>query len=245
MCGCRKNLPIGAPSAGPRRNASRGGPTSAPPATAASRPAAAASRPAAAASRPAAAPSAAAPSVAATAHSVGAPPTATRSAVSASMPEPVLEVAYWGPRVWKLLHTLAERVGMSGRAIADSDAGNALNYIIQRLPEVLPCSECSTHAATYLLANKFNASGRIGKDLQSYVRDYLFAFHNTVRERKGQTPFTMEEYTGLYKEYTQLDSNELRDTLRRAVFYRIIRSELHMNWAIALHKLKLMLGMPS
>ena len=156
-----------------------------------------------------------------------------------------MEVTYWGPRKWKLLHTLAERIGKSGSAMADNDAAIAMNFIINNLPLVLPCHECSTHASTYLLANKFNAAGKMGTDLQNYVRDYLFTFHNSVSGRKSQTQITKEEYGGLYKDYVQKDSDELRDSLRRAVFYRIIKSDNYINWAMKVHKLKLSLGMPS
>jgi len=107
----------------------------------------------------------------------------------------------WGPILWKYLHCVAEKIGMSGNAIVDTDQANYMETLLTMLPLVLPCKECQAHAATYiglhpvpLLRGLYNTS------LRNAVREWLFAFHNAVRMSKEQPILvsTVEECEALY-----------------------------------------------
>jgi hypothetical protein len=93
----------------------------------------------------------------------------------------------WGPILWKYLHCLAEKTGMSGNVIVDVDQANYIETIITSLHLILPCTECQQHAAAYISANPFpSLKGLMGDHLRSTVRNWLFGFHNSVRTRNGQ-----------------------------------------------------------
>jgi hypothetical protein len=93
----------------------------------------------------------------------------------------------WGPIVWKYLHCLAEKIGMSGNSIVDGDQANYMESIINSFHLVLPCTECQEHAAQYISSNPLPSLKALkGEQLRSTVRNWLFTFHNNVRTRKQQ-----------------------------------------------------------
>lgn len=93
----------------------------------------------------------------------------------------------WGPILWKYLHCLAEKIGISGNPVIDADQANYIETIISTLHLILPCPECQTHAASYISNNPLpSLKGLTGETLRSTVRDWLFNFHNHVRFSKGQ-----------------------------------------------------------
>jgi hypothetical protein len=152
----------------------------------------------------------------------------------------------WGPLVWKLLHITAEQVGRSGNPILERDSANAIQLLITGLPDVLPCTECQNHARQYLHDNKFLAKDLTGTALQTYVRSYLFTFHNDVRIRKGQpillnTPESCKTYyesQGISAD----DDKHMADYFRHALLYRLVNSTKYMRWLDTFRRLRLMLG---
>lgn len=93
----------------------------------------------------------------------------------------------WGPVVWKYLHCLAEKVGTSGNSMVDTDLANHIETLINTMHLILPCTECQGHAAAYISATPLQSlKGLSGVALRDTVRNWLFSFHNAVRERKGQ-----------------------------------------------------------
>lgn len=93
----------------------------------------------------------------------------------------------WGPIVWKYLHCLAEKIGHTGNVISDNDQANYMETILTMLHMVIPCPECQAHAANYIAGNPLpNLKGLRGEDLRSTARNWLFNFHNHVRNSKGQ-----------------------------------------------------------
>jgi len=106
----------------------------------------------------------------------------------------------WGPILWKYLHGLAEKIGMTSNII-DTDQANYMEAIITSLHLIIPCTECQAHTAFYISSNPFpSLKGLHGEQLRSTVRNWLFNFHNAVRISKGQqiTLNTPEECIRLY-----------------------------------------------
>lgn len=78
----------------------------------------------------------------------------------------------WGPPLWKVLHTLAER----------EPHDDILTYwttwdkIFLFLGSALPCSECATHCKTFLADTSV---------MERHPRDILLELHNDVNRRRG------------------------------------------------------------
>ena len=154
--------------------------------------------------------------------------------------------AEWGPSLWKLLHITAEHIGMSGKPIIDTDAGQHLQYIINNIGDVLPCPDCQKHAREYLFTNKFNAKDKFGEELQIYVRKYMFDFHNAVRGRTTQPTVvdTVDHCKTLYGSlvFDGGDTIKLNNIFKIAVAHRVIKGEKYTAWSVKMHKLRLLLN---
>lgn len=87
------------------------------------------------------------------------------------MPAPTI----WGPPIWTLLHTMAEKI--------KEDEYNKLVPqlfgLIKRICAFLPCPECSQHATTFLAKIK-------PQEISSKTdfKNMLYLFHNMVNFRK-------------------------------------------------------------
>jgi hypothetical protein len=93
----------------------------------------------------------------------------------------------WGPTLWKYLHCLIEKIGLSGNPIMDTDQATYVEYIFQHLHSIIPCTECQEHARQYIAQNPVpTLKGLYSDNLRSTIRVWLFNFHNAVRSRKGQ-----------------------------------------------------------
>lgn len=98
----------------------------------------------------------------------------------------------WGPILWKYLHCLAEKSGLSNNKVTDADQANCMEILIQSLPLILPCTECQAHAATYLSTYPFPSLKDLrGELLRNTIREWLFTFHNHVRS-SNQQPIIIE-----------------------------------------------------
>ena len=157
-----------------------------------------------------------------------------------------LKIEQWGPLLWKYLHITAERIGCSSNPILELDSANSIQLLISGLADIIPCPDCQAHARAYLFENKFITKDLKCCELQTYVRNYLFAFHTAVRTRKGQPIMisTPEECSAVYSTalITAEDDKNMADYFRYALLYRIVNSTKYMRWWDIFRRLRLSLG---
>jgi hypothetical protein len=89
---------------------------------------------------------------------------------------------WWGPRVWLVLHSLAE---ISGR----TDCGPAWRNVLLTTADMIPCALCRSHFRTHVSGMRFP----IGQTMFPYLRDKLWAIH---AETGGNLP--AEQLATLY-----------------------------------------------
>jgi hypothetical protein len=91
---------------------------------------------------------------------------------------PPLEI--WGPAVWTLFHTIAERVNENAYPII----ANQLFAQIVRICKVLPCPDCATDASNFLSKIKIT-------DLKTKTefKNMIYLFHNYVNAKKRKPLF--------------------------------------------------------
>ena len=94
----------------------------------------------------------------------------------------------WGPAVWTLFHTLAEKVNPNAYPIVFPSLFN----IVSKICKFLPCPECSMDASIFLA--KIRVSDL--KTKESFKK-LLCVFHNTVNAKKRK-PIFKYMYIGLY-----------------------------------------------
>ncbi len=83
---------------------------------------------------------------------------------------------YWGPRVWKILHLLAEF------PVQTINEG-CWKHIIHRTSYVMPCEVCREHMKEYFQTHK----------VTSNIREELWDLHNNVNERNMKPKMSYED----------------------------------------------------
>lgn len=103
---------------------------------------------------------------------------------------------FWGARVWKILHDLAE--------LTDTEI-DGWQQLVSVLPDALPCSSCARHMREWVSGNPVCDNG---------ARRWMLAFHNAVNERLGRRAWDLAQLTALYRDVDLLMmSIELRGAL--------------------------------
>jgi len=97
----------------------------------------------------------------------------------------------WGPAVWILFHTLAEKINPNAYQYVFPSLFN----IIVKICKYLPCPECSSDASFFLAKVKISEL----KTKESFKR-FLCVFHNTVNAKKRKQIFNYS-YIGIYQKY--------------------------------------------
>ena len=103
--------------------------------------------------------------------------------------EPEIKRMVWGPAVWYLFHTLAEKIK---NELFSSIRIELLNNIYS-ISVNLPCPMCATHAKEYLDKINFNHI-----QTKTELKNMLFHFHNDVNKRKNIPVFPREELDEKY-----------------------------------------------
>ena len=98
--------------------------------------------------------------------------------------------SHWGPPIWALFHTMAEKVKEESFQLIGPQLFNLIKQICQNLP----CPDCANHATAFL--NKVNV-----KTIQTKTnfKMMLCVFHNSVNKRKDKPVFNLidlEKYAG-------------------------------------------------
>jgi hypothetical protein len=162
---------------------------------------------------------------------------------SSDIPDPI----EWGPIVWKYLHCITEKIGFSGNPIVDADQANQIDILINTLHLIIPCPECQAHAAEYISNNPIPAIKTLrGEELRNTLREWLFNFHNQVRNMKGQpiiiatSEACRQHYQGCFVpkcEYTLFVQN-----VAYAVRQGWVRIENWRKWYSTSEKMRILIG---
>ena len=95
----------------------------------------------------------------------------------------------WGPAVWFFLHTISVKIK---EELFPSLRIQLLSNIYAICTN-LPCPECSNHAKSYLDGINFNTI-----QTKSDLQKMLWAFHNSVNQRKGYPFFPFDQIESTY-----------------------------------------------
>lgn len=94
---------------------------------------------------------------------------------------------YWGPRLWRVFHLLAE---ISDRR----DMVMLWNNLMRLTAASMPCEQCRTHLAAYMRSHVFVRFAKIhlvtGELVRHRARAELLNLHNDVNARLGKPTLT-------------------------------------------------------
>ena len=96
----------------------------------------------------------------------------------------------WGKPIWTFFHVMAQKMRSEHFPLIIGD----FMRIISLICNVLPCPVCSKHAIEYI--NSVNINNIRTKD---DLRQFFYAFHNTVNKRKGYPIFSQDAVVSTYE----------------------------------------------
>jgi hypothetical protein len=147
----------------------------------------------------------------------------------------------WGPAVWRLFHTLCEKVNENSNS---NILQNLFNMIV-RICNFLPCPNCANDASIFL--SKINISDiKIKVDLKKII----YLFHNYVNYKKGKPLFNYSQlriYSRYYltpvindfisKYQTKGNMNLLTDSFQRGLVIKDFKQFLYKHNIVFLQQL--------
>jgi len=115
----------------------------------------------------------------------------------------------WGPLVWRILHTLAERGGRQTNSITQGDEQRAWPLFVKALSLVIPCPFCRLHIDHYLQQHPFELPSDYTL-WNGFLQTYLYELYESVNLRLGKPSYPKEQLSNDYK-----DIGQLKDVLTR------------------------------
>ena len=138
----------------------------------------------------------------------------------------------WGPALWSILHSLAERTGFRPTEVKEQEEKRLWRSLLMVLRSSIPCPRCQRHYNEYLNKNPYHVFfAKKGNEWGSLLREYLWTFHNAVRQSKGQAidfpADRLETYRGVGRGKLLEWKHIFGENMRRALpFHMLIRDDM-------------------
>jgi len=101
------------------------------------------------------------------------------------MNPPIIEV--WGPALWSIFHILAEKTGHKPNEAQEHEEKRLWRFFLLALRSAIPCPRCQAHYNDYIQKNPLHPLFlKRGAEWGIALRHYLWTFHCSVRQSKGQ-----------------------------------------------------------
>ena len=113
----------------------------------------------------------------------------------------------WGPLLWSILHTLAEKAGRQTNNLTLGDEQRAWPLFVKTLAPVIPCPYCRDHFQEYLTKNPFDLPMDY-YEWKTYIPLYFYTLHESVNARLGKPSFPFADVSTKYK-----NPGTIKDTL--------------------------------
>ena len=129
--------------------------------------------------------------------------------------DPVIQIGLnreaWGPRFWKILHTLAESSGRQTHMITSNDEADMWILLFKSQANVMPCELCKRHYVKWYMKNRSDHLRDIkGESRRNWIRNWLWGCHNEVNLMNEKESPPIDSLPFLYpvvslkKEYNEI-----------------------------------------
>jgi hypothetical protein len=148
----------------------------------------------------------------------------------------------WGPRFWRILHTLAERSGKQTTDLESNEEADSWTNLLRAQAFVMPCDLCKQHYLAWIVNYKINPlRGLLGEDRRLYLRLWLWACHDNVNRINGkQSPSVSELQDKFGRHAIERDVLDLDKMFRIAIEKQSLMAADISRWKNALTRLRLM-----
>jgi hypothetical protein len=100
----------------------------------------------------------------------------------------------WGPALWKILHTLANRSGSITNKILEDDEAHAWMNVFKTLDNIMPCALCVNHYKAAI--KRINISELLiirGLARNTWLTEFWYNLHNNVNSRSNKPAFLKDD----------------------------------------------------
>jgi hypothetical protein len=105
----------------------------------------------------------------------------------------LLQNHIWGPALWKVLHSSAERIGTKSLHRLPQEERRLWSNLLSNLRYSLPCPQCKKHYQSYYTTKP------ISTFTKEEIRMWLYHLHQSVNHRNGKPDtITPEELETIY-----------------------------------------------
>lgn len=105
----------------------------------------------------------------------------------------------WGPLIWLILHTLAEKAGRQTNSIMLGDEMRAWPLFVKTLPLAIPCPYCREHLQGYIVSHPFELPIDYAS-WKDYIPSYFYSLHESVNQRLGKPSFPQSDLSTAYSD---------------------------------------------
>ena len=151
----------------------------------------------------------------------------------------------WGPRFWKILHTLAEYSGNQTNQILSNDEVDAWILLLKSQAFVMPCALCKQHYLEWQQSHKLEGIKQlVGEKRREWIRKWLWACHKKVNEMNDKATPELEVLPNMYKKQTiEKEYKEILTMFQAAFNLQQLKSEDVNRWKLSLSRLRSMYGL--
>lgn len=93
--------------------------------------------------------------------------------------------AYWGPRLWYLLHTYSVKIELT------TDNRNLWAQFLKVSLAVMNCPKCQSHFSKELMKHNMKTISR------NDFEEWFYNLHNAINEENGKLRFSEEEWSAV------------------------------------------------
>lgn len=158
---------------------------------------------------------------------------------------PSFKREWFGPRFWRVLHTLAEKSGSITNPTLALDEQYAWIGLLTILPGCMPCMQCRQHYVEYFKRESSFRSirSKSGDDRRKILREWLWNLHNKVNESNGKPEYTIEECISTYSSINiDSDVKEIYEMLKLGLLQKRVFPDAVEKWKKAVGRLRQLYG---
>jgi hypothetical protein len=99
----------------------------------------------------------------------------------------------WGPRLWLILHSAAERIGVNHLKRLPQEESRIWSNLLSSLRYSLPCPQCKKHYTSYYGSYPLSTFNR------EFIRNWLYVLHCHVNDRtEKQNTVSIDKIPEIY-----------------------------------------------
>lgn len=150
----------------------------------------------------------------------------------------------WGPRFWKILHTLAEQCGNQTSPILSNDEADAWITLLKTQQFVMPCTVCKEHYKEWKKTHRYDhLRSLLGTQRREFLRNWLWGCHSRVNTMNMKPDIDLKDVSSLYpKQSIQKEVEELNGMFQLAMTKQQLNYEDIKTWKTALQRIKMLSG---